>query len=78
MLLSECGEIEVGLPHKQWVPLLANICGTDYDITHQSHYTAIVNKTTVRVIEGPILRGPMTLLPNHDYRKCQYLKVVPK
>ena len=77
VLLSECGEIDKGLPEKRWVAILGAICGDDYDITHRSHYTAIVKKSTVRVLVGPVLRGPMTLLPDHYYRKCQYLKVAP-
>ena len=78
VLLSECGEIDEGLPEKRWLAMLRDICGNDCDITHHSHYTAIVKKTTVTVIEGPMLSGPMTSLPNHRYRKCQYLQVKPK
>ena len=42
-------------------------------IVHQSHYTAIINTARVKIIDGPKLKGPMTKLPNHKYRMCQYV-----
>ena len=78
VLLSECGEIEAGLPEQAWLRILRDICGEDFDITHQSHYTSIVRTSTVRILSGPTLKGPMTALEHHAYRKCQHLQVVPK
>ena len=72
ILLCECGEIGVGLP-KEWLKVVRRCCGPGFDVTHQSHYTSIVRKSTVEVLEGPSLAGP--LCREHEYRMCQHLKV---
>ena len=77
VLLSECGEIEIGLPQKKWAAIMNRICGDAFEWVHQSHYTSIVRRATVRVLDGPRLRGPLTQLEGHGYRQCQYLKWSP-
>ena len=72
ILLSECGEIGVGLG-PEWEPLVRSCCGPGFAVTHQSHYTSIVRTSTVEVLEGPELKGP--LCQEHEFRMVQYLKV---
>ena len=71
-LLCECGEIGVGLGN-QWVELVRRCCGPGFHVTHQSNYTSIVRQTTLEVLEGPSLKGP--LCRAHGYRMCQHLRV---
>ena len=78
LLLSECGEVGIGLDPKQWLPMIRHICGPGYAVTHQSHYTSIIRKDTMEVTAEPSLQGPFTILPNHEYRMCQHLQVVVK
>ena len=78
VLLSECGEVGIGLTPTLWLPLLRRICGPDFDVTHQGHYTSIVKRATMQITAEPSLRGPLTTAPNHAYRMCQHLQVVPK
>ena len=75
LLLCECGEIGVGLPKQQWLAMLRRIVGDTYDIVHQSHYTCLVNKLTVKVLVPPELRGPLSPDPAHHYRMAQCLVV---
>ena len=49
VLLSECGEIGVGLPRKKWVSMIRDICGSGFLVCHQSHYTSIVRLATLKV-----------------------------
>ena len=49
VLLSECGEIGVGLPRKKWVSMIRDICGPGFLVCHQSHYTSIVRLATLKV-----------------------------
>ena len=72
ILFCECGDIGDGLGHK-WLEMVRRCCGPGFVVTHQSHYTSIVRKSTVEVLEGPSLKGP--LCREHDYRMCQHLKV---
>ena len=72
ILLSECGEIGVGLG-PDWEPLVRSCCGPGFAVAHQSHYTSIVRTSTMEVLEGPELKGP--LCREHDFRMVQYLKV---
>ena len=72
VLLSECGEIGVGLG-KQWLELVRSICGPGFLVTHDSHYTSIVREQTVEVLDGPTLRGP--LARGQQWRMCQHLRV---
>ena len=74
ILLSECGTINEGLP-PEFEAMLHRIVGPEFDLTHQSHYTAIVRRATVQVIEAPSLKGPLSPLPKHFYRLAQHLKV---
>ena len=78
VLLSECGEVGIGLDPEQWLPMIGRICGPGFAVTHQSHYTSIVRKDTMEVTAEPSLQGPLTILPNHEYRMCQHLQVVVK
>ena len=55
--------------------MLHRIVGPEFDLTHQGHYTAIVRRATVQVIEAPSLKGPLSPLPAHFYRIAQHLKV---
>ena len=55
ILLCECGEIGVGLG-EDWLNVVRRCCGPGFDATHQSHYTSIVRKSTVEVLEGPSLK----------------------
>ena len=75
IFLLECGEIEKGLPKKEWLDMLADICGQGFDICHQSHYTSIIRLETMEIVQEPTLKGPLTMLKDHDYRKCQHLQV---
>ena len=77
VLLQECGEIEQGLDVKPWLALVRKICGPGFLVTHQSHYTSIV-KSTVAVLAGPSLQGPLTTFPGHAYRMCQHMRVAFK
>jgi len=78
VLLSECGEVGIGLDPEQWLPMIGRICGPGFAVTHQSHYTSIVRKDTMEATAEPSLQGPLTILPNHEYRMCQHLQVVVK
>ena len=49
VLLSECGEIGVGLPRKKWVSMIRDVCGSGFLVCHQSHYTSIVRLATLKV-----------------------------
>ena len=60
ILLSECGEIGIGLPEDRWLALLRRCVGPGFAILHQSHYTSIVRLATVDIEEGPTLAGPLT------------------
>ena len=77
LLLSECGEVDVGLIEKEWLPMLDRICGPGFDIKHQGHYTSIVRLSNVKIVSKPSLKGPLTTNPHHAYRMCQHLQVVP-
>ena len=77
LLLSECGEVDVGLIEKEWLPMLDRICGPGFDIKHQGHYTSIVRLSNVKIVVKPLLKGPLTTNPHHAYRMCQHLQVVP-
>ena len=76
VLLSECGEVGIGLDPKLWLPMIRRICGSSYAVTHQSHYTSIVRKATMEVTKQPSLKGPLPTLANHEYRMRQHLQVV--
>ena len=78
LLFSECGEVGIGLDPEQWLPMIGRICGPGFAVTHQSHYTSIVRKDTMELTAEPSLQGPLTILPNHEYRMCQHLQVVVK
>ena len=79
VLLSECGEIEKGLSEKYWLPLVRKLAGSGFAVKHQSHYTSIVRLSTVEIMEGPKLMGPMATWQGlHDYRKCQVLSIAFK
>ena len=78
LLLSECGEVGIGLDPKLWLPMPRRICGSTYAVTHQSHYTSIVRKATMEFTKQPSLQGPLTTLANHEYRMCQHVQVVLK
>ena len=78
VLLSECGEVGIGLDPEQWLPMIGRICGPGFAVTHQSHYTSIVRKDTMEVTAEPSLQETLTILPNHEYRMCQHLQVVVK
>ena len=79
VLLSECGEIEKGLIEKYWLPLVRKLAGPGFAVKHQSHYTSIVRLSTVEIMEGPKLMGPMATWQGlHDYRKCQVLSIAFK
>ena len=76
VFLSECGEIEYGLPGEEWMSLLHRICPKRCrTIKHQSHYTAIIDTDRLKINHGPKLKGPMTDLQGHGYRMCQYLEI---
>ena len=49
VLLSECGEVGVGLDKSKWLPMIRRICGPGFLVCHQSHYTSIVRHATVEV-----------------------------
>ena len=72
ILLCECGEIDDGLG-EEFLEVVRRCCGPDFDVTHQSHYTSIVRRSTVEVLEGPSLKGP--LCREHKYRMCQHMQV---
>ena len=74
ILLSECGTINEGLP-PEFEAMLHRIVGPEFDVTHQGHYTAIVRRATVQVVEAPSLKGPLSPLPAHFCRVAQHLKV---
>ena len=77
VFLSECGEIEYGLRHDLWMKLLNRIVPARFtSIIHESHYTSIADESRIKILVGPSLRGPMTNLPNHRYRMCQYLEIM--
>ena len=77
VFLSECGEIEYGLIRNLWMDLLCRIVPRRFtSIIHQSHYTSIVDVSRLKMLVGPSLRGPMTNLPHHRYRMCQYLEIM--
>ena len=59
IFLSECGEIEEGLPNEEWMALLRRILPAGYDIWTHSHYTCILKMDDVEVISPPELVGPM-------------------
>ena len=69
VLLSECGEIGIGLLDS-WLPMIRRICGPGFAVTHQSHYTSIVRKDTMEVTAEPSLQGPLTILPNREFWMC--------
>ena len=79
VFLSECGEIEYGLRQDLWMDLLSRIVPARFtSIIHQSHYTSIVDESRLKILVGPTLKGPMTNLPSHYYRMCQYLEIKRK
>ena len=47
VLLSECGEIGIGLDATKWLEMLRRICSSDFAVCHQSHYTSIVRLSTM-------------------------------
>ena len=49
VLLSGCGEVGVGHDRSKWLPMIRDICGPDFLVCHQSHYTSIVRQATVEV-----------------------------
>ena len=56
--------------------ILRRVCPDRFtSIVHQSHYTSIVDESRIEITTGPELRGPMTNLHDHDYRKCQFLEI---
>ena len=75
ILLCECGEIEQGLPRKEWLEMVRRICGPGFAVEHQSHYTSIIKLGTMEVTKKPTLQGPLTPLQNHECRMCQHLQV---
>ena len=79
VFLSECGEIEYGLRPNLWMDLLRRIVPARFtSIIHQSHYTSIVDESRIKILVGPLLRGPMTMLSDHKYGMCQYLELKRK
>ena len=79
LLLCECGEIGEGLDANVWIPLVQQLAGDHCVVRHQGHYTSIVRRDSVRILNGPVLMGPMATWGNkHDYRKCQYLSIALK
>ena len=78
LLLSECGEVGIGLTVSLWMSMLRRICGPGFEITHQSHYTSIIRISTIDIKVAPSLQGPLTTLPNHAYRMCQHVQVFLK
>ena len=78
LLLSECGEIGIGLYSKHWDPMIRRIGGPGFHVTHQGHYTSIVKLATMQITAEPSLLGPLTTFRGHEYRKCQHLQVVLK
>ena len=78
ILLSECGTINapIAMLHRnEFEAMLHRIVGPEFDVTHQGHYTAIVRRATVQVVEAPSLKGPLSPLPAHFCRLAQHLKV---
>ena len=75
IFLSECGEIEEGLPNVEWMALLRRILPAGYEIWTHSHYTCILKLGDVEVISPPQLSESMCTLPGHLYRKCQHVVV---
>ena len=55
ILLCECGEIDDGLG-EEFLEVVRRCCGPDFDVAQQSHYTSIVRRSTVEVLEGPSLK----------------------
>ena len=78
ILLSECGTINapIAMLHRnEFEAMLHRIVGPGFDVTHHGHYTAIVRRATVQVVEAPSLKGPLSPLPAHFCRLAQHLKV---
>ena len=73
-----CCQIGQGRDSAQWLPMRQRITGPEFSVTHQSHYTSIVNLSTVDVQTELWLQEPLTSLPQHDYRMCQHPQVVFK
>ena len=75
IFLCECGEIEEGFVGLPWMEMLRRILGRGYAIWHESHYTCILKTATVDVLMAPALRGPLSSMNNHAFRKCQHVQV---
>ena len=65
VMLSECGEVDIGLEQHNWIAIIQNICGPGFAVAHQSHYTSIIRVATLNVLSEPKLMGPMTPLDGH-------------
>ena len=80
LCLCEVGEIERGLGSVRWNALLRDIIPEHwkYEFYTASHYTTIINSTTMETLIEPTLSGSMTPVPAHWYRKCQFFRVRKK
>ena len=77
MLLSECGVVEEGMGD-EFRDLLQEICGPEFSVTCQSHYACIVRTSTIDITKEPCLTEPLCPLPNHEFRRSQYLQITLK
>ena len=65
----------MGLEAFHWTSVIKKICGPEYAIKHQSHYTSILRLASVEVLSEPKLMGPMTTCYLHEKRTCQHVRV---
>ena len=77
MLLSECGVVEEGLGD-EFHDLLQKICGPEFSVTCHSHYACIVRTSTIDITKKASLTETLCPLPNHEYRRSQYLQITLK
>ena len=75
IFLSECGEIDKGLPKDEWLALLSRSLPDGYRVWCHSHYTCILKVDDVDVLEPPRLSESMVTQPGHEYRRCQRVVV---
>ena len=74
MLLSECGVVEEGMGD-EFRDLLLEICGPEFSVTCHSHYACIIRTSTIDITKEFSLTEPLCPLPNHEFRRSQYLQI---
>ena len=53
VMLSECGQIGVGLEDYDWTAIIKKICGPGFAIKHQSHLCSLLRNNTYLHTNNP-------------------------